>query len=116
MFWEAYRKIEKGTEVSLEEFRSNGELKSEVKEGIIELYKEVLSEARRLINEPDDEKLFLELFRRNIIDSYLLQELIDIMNIIKNLHKTDDDVIYGLLVRIMEDLEELFYSVKKFLN
>lgn len=116
MFWEAYRKIEKGTKASLEEFRSNTELKSEVKEGIIELYNEVLNEARKLINESDDEKLFLELFRRSVIDSYLLQELIDIMNIIKNIQKIEDDVIYGLLVRIMEDLEELFYSVKRFLN
>ncbi len=116
MFWEAYRKVEKGTKVTLEEFKSDSELKAEVKEGIIELYNEVLSEARKLINKTDDEELFLELFKRNIIDSYLLQELIDITNIIKNLSKADDEVLYGLLVRIMEDLEELFYSVKKFLN
>ncbi|BDC18339.1 hypothetical protein [Acidianus sp. HS-5] len=116
MFWEAYRKVEKGTKVTLDEFKSNSELKSEVKEGIIELYNEVLGEARKLINKSDDEELFLELFKNNIIDSYLLQELIDIANIIKNLSKVDEEVLYSLLVRIMEDLEELFYSVKKFLN
>ncbi|AWR96556.1 hypothetical protein DFR86_02655 [Acidianus sulfidivorans JP7] len=116
MFWDLYHRVEKGTKVSLEEFKNNKELKNDVKNAIIQFYSYVVSMARKVINIDDDEKLFFELFKKKIIDSLLLQELIDIREAIINLDKIDDDILYSLLVRILEDLEELFYSIKKFLS
>lgn len=116
MFWEIYRRIERGTKISPEEFKNNEELKKDVRRAIVELYSFVLSTCRKVISVEDDEKLFYELFRNKIIDSSLLQELIDIKQIVSNINEIDDEILHGLLVRIMEDLEELFYSIKKFLT
>lgn len=116
MFWEIYYRIERGTRVSLEEFKKDENLKKDVKDAILDLYSFVISMCRKIVNVEDEEKLLFELLKRKIIDSSLLQELIDIRQVILNINEIDDEILYGLLVRIMEDLEELFYSIKKFLN
>lgn len=116
MFWDLYHRIERGTKISLEEFKQDNELKRDVKNAILELYSYVISMCRKVIDEDDDEKLLYQLFRNRIIDSSLLQELMDIKGLIANINEIDDEMLYSLLVRIMEDLEELFYSIKKFLT
>ncbi|ARM75035.1 hypothetical protein [Acidianus manzaensis] len=116
MFWELYHRVEKGTKVSFDEFKKDDKLKNDVKDASVKLYSYVISMARKIYNIDDDEKLFFELFKNKIIDSLLLQELIDIRSFIMNINEIDDEILYSLLVRIMEDLEELFYSIKKFLT
>jgi len=113
-FWLLYKNIEKGTKVSLDEFSENKELNYEVRNSSLSLYRDVITEASRIVNESEDSKIIWELLRRNIISVSLAQELIDISKIIANIFSIDDAVIYSMLVRIMEDLEELYFSIIKF--
>ncbi|AWR93470.1 hypothetical protein [Acidianus brierleyi] len=115
-FWLLYKNIEKGTKVSLDEFSENKELNYEVRNSSLSLYRDVITEASRIVNESEDSKIIWELLRRNIISVSLAQELIDISKIIANIFSIDDAVIYSMLVRIMEDLEELYFSIQKYLS
>jgi len=115
-FWSLYKSIEKGTKVSLDEFSENKELNYEVRSSSLSLYKDVMAEASKIVNEKEDSKIIWELLRRNIISVSLAQELIDISKIITSIFSIDDEIIYGMLVRIMEDLEELYFSIQKYLS
>ncbi len=115
-FWSLYKNIEKGTKVSIEEFLKNKELNYEVKSSSLSLYKKVLSDASKIVKESEDSKIIWELLRRNIISASLAQELLDISNTMNNIFSTDDTIIYSMLVRIMEDLEELYFSIQKYLS
>ncbi len=115
-FWSLYKNIEKGTKVSLDEFSENKELNYEVRSSSLSLYNDVIAEASKIVNEKADSKIIWELLRRNIISVSLAQELIDISKIINNIFSIDDTIIYSMLVRIMEDLEELYFSIQKYLN
>lgn len=115
-FWSLYKSIEKGTKVSLDEFSENKELNYEVRSSSLSLYKDVMAEASKIVNEKEDSKIIWELLRINIISVSLAQELIDISKIITSIFSIDDEIIYGMLVRIMEDLEELYFSIQKYLS
>jgi uncharacterized protein YutE (UPF0331/DUF86 family) len=115
-FWSLYKNIEKGTKVSIEEFLKNKELNYEVKSSSLSLYKKVLSDASKIVKESEDSKIIWELLRRNIISASLAQELLDISNTMNNIFSIDDTIIYSMLVRIMEDLEELYFSIQKYLS
>ena len=112
MFWDNYKLIELGTRVSLDEFMRNEELKTKVKKGIIGLYLDTMNEVRRVTDKTDEEAIW-ELAKKGIISSNLIQELLDTISIIKNLSKLDDEIIYSMLVRIMENFEQLYIAVTK---
>ncbi|TRM80517.1 hypothetical protein DJ524_07360 [Sulfolobus sp. D5] len=52
--------------------------------------------------------------KMNIISPLLAQELMDIYSLVENLDKIDDEILYGMLVRIMEDIEEAIISINRY--
>lgn len=112
MFWDNYKIVELGTRVGLDDFVKDEELKSRVKKGIIGLYLDTMNEVKRVIGKGDEDAIW-ELAKKGIISPDLIQELLDVISIIKNLDKLDDAIIYSMLVRIMENLEQLYIAVTK---
>ena len=112
MFWDNYRLVELGTKVSLDEFLKDEGLKNKVKKGIIGLYLDTMNEVKKVVDKTDEEAIW-ELAKKGIISPNLIQELLDVIAIVKNLDKLDDVLIYSMLVRIMENLEQLYIAVTK---
>ncbi|BFH72541.1 hypothetical protein SJAV_04850 [Sulfurisphaera javensis] len=110
MFWDHYRLIEQGTKVNLDEFLSNEELKKKVKKGIKGLYTDVMALVERCVNKKGEEAIW-ELAKLKIISPNIVQELIDVIELVNKIDEIDDSIIYSMLVRIMEDLEELYISI-----
>ncbi len=111
MFWDFYKMVEEGTKVSLEEFLSDHNLKGRVREGI----KGLLNCFLRISSwKGEDVTDFIwRLGRDGILPPYLVQEMLDLYNLVlRDVDKADDRVIYGMLVRIMEDIEEAVNYVK----
>ncbi|EWG07530.1 MAG: hypothetical protein ASUL_03449 [Candidatus Aramenus sulfurataquae] len=116
-FWSLYRIIEKGTRISLEEFESDKTTNARIREAVRDFVDLVfLVVENKFQGEKDRERIIWELMRENVISAYLAQEIIDILNLVKRLADVDDKVLYGMLVRILEDLEELYFSIKKNIN
>lgn len=113
MFWENYRLIEAGTKVSLDEFINNKDLVEKVKLGINGLYTDVMTLVEKCINKKDEDAIW-ELAKRRIISPNNIQEFLDVIDMVKNLNKFDNSIIYTMLVRIMEDLEQLYISVSSY--
>ena len=88
----------------------NEEIKTKVKKGIIGLYFDTMNEVKRVIGKTDEDAIW-ELAKKGIISPNLIQELLDVISIVKNLDKLDDAIIYSMLVRIMENLEQLYIAV-----
>jgi len=107
MFWEYYKKVEKGLLVPIEEFRANSKIKEEVKEGIRGLIKILEEDLRRLTNNDKIEEALMELLSKSKITPILYQEILDILRLYKELDSIDDDILYSMLVRVLEDIEEL---------
>ena len=99
-----------GTRVSLDEFLRNEDLKNKVKKGIIGLYLDTMNEVKRVIGKTDEEAIW-DLAKKGIISPNLIQELLDVISIVKSLDKLDDAIVYSMLVRIMENLEQLYIAV-----
>ncbi|NON63464.1 hypothetical protein [Acidianus sp. RZ1] len=110
VFWELYREIEKGTKVSIDEFSRDKKLNGEVRKAIIELYNEVIGFVEYKTGKKERDAL-VSLLEQGNITPILLQEMLDISRVIAKISEVEDDVLYGMLVRIMEDLEELYNAV-----
>ncbi|WP_338604626.1 hypothetical protein V6M85_05355 [Sulfolobus tengchongensis] len=106
--------IEEGTLVSLEEFKNNQQLKEKVKEGIRGLVSILFKEISSIITFISKEDAIFQLMKLGVISPILSQELLDILSIVDNLDNEDDEVIYGMLVRIMEDIEETINNIEKY--
>ncbi|MBP1357240.1 MAG: hypothetical protein JZD40_01960 [Sulfolobus sp.] len=104
--------IELGTKVSLDEFLNNEELRGKVKRGIKGLYADVMAEAEKVTKKKGEDAVW-ELAKGKIISPILVQELIDVLQIVKNIDSVDNEIIYAMLVRIMEDLEQLYIALAK---
>ncbi|QGR20150.1 hypothetical protein [Stygiolobus azoricus] len=115
-FWMYYRGIEKGTKVTYDEFISDHSLKSEVLNSIKNMYNLIRQEVKKRfgIGEIRLSDAIWELAKRKIIKSELIQEYLDVLEAVEKIDMIDDFTIYTMLVRIMEDLEELYFSVIKF--
>ena len=114
-FWKYYRIIERGTTISLEEFEKDEDLKKDIREAITSLYKLILSLSRK-VSANEGEDLIWDLAKKNVINPSLIQEYLDVIRIVKNVDKVSDEILYSMLVRIMEDLEQLYFSIIKFIN
>ncbi|BCU69265.1 hypothetical protein [Stygiolobus caldivivus] len=116
IFWEYYRGIEKGTKVTFEEFSSNKQLKKEVTDAIKGLYTLILQEVQKKLNlaKIESSDFIWDLARLKAIKPELIQEYLDIIDVVSKIDKVDDLTLYTMLVRIMEDLEELYFSIIKF--
>ncbi|WP_231961120.1 hypothetical protein [Saccharolobus sp. A20] len=113
-FWEYYKMVEDGTLVKLEEFKRNQELKERVKQGILGMIKVLRDEISIVISYSSYEDAIWKLMKMNIISPLLAQELMDIYSLVENLDKIDDEILYGMLVRIMEDIEEAIISINRY--
>ncbi|AKA74977.1 hypothetical protein SULI_00160 [Saccharolobus solfataricus] len=107
--------VEKGTLVSIEEFKSNRKLKESVKNGIKGLVKLLFQEADKIIKFDSNEDLIFQLMKLGLISPTLAQELLDILKIADNLDNVDDEILYSMLVRIMEDVEEAINNIGKYM-
>ncbi|QXJ34500.1 hypothetical protein [Saccharolobus shibatae] len=107
--------IERGTLVSLEEFKSNQKLKESVKNGIKGLVKLLFQEAGKIIKFTSNDDLIFQLMKLGLISATLAQELLDILKIVNNLDSVDDEILHSMLVRIMEDVEEAINSIDKYM-
>ncbi|MCH4815462.1 MAG: hypothetical protein QXY87_07090 [Saccharolobus sp.] len=107
--------IERGTLVSLEEFKSNQKLKESVKNGIKGLVKLLFQEADKIIKFTSNDDLIFQLMKLGLISATLAQELLDILKIVNNLDNVDDEILHSMLVRIMEDVEEAINSIDKYI-
>ncbi len=116
-FWNLYRVVEKGTTMTLDQFESDKATNSEIRRAVGGLIDLVFKEAEKMLpGERDRERALWELMKRNVISAHLAQELLDILSLAKHVNEVEDAVLYGMLVRIMEDLEELYFSLKKNIN
>ena len=115
-FWEYYRGIEKGTKVTYEEFSLDERLKLEVKNSIKSLFKLILDEVKNRLGEINSKDLVWELAKKGVIKPELIQEYLDVIDLVTDIDYVDDLTLYTMLVRIMEDLEELYFSIIKFKN
>ncbi|MDT7861548.1 MAG: hypothetical protein RRA45_04990 [Saccharolobus sp.] len=113
-FWDYYRMVEQGTLVDFEEFKQNSELKEKVKEGIKGMLKILTSEISTIIKFNSYEEAVWQLLRLNIISASLAQELLDIFPVINNIENADDIILYSMLVRIMEDIEETLIKISEY--
>ncbi|BDB99046.1 hypothetical protein [Saccharolobus caldissimus] len=113
-FWDYYRMVEQGTLVNFEEFKQNSELKEKVKEGIKGMLKILTSEISTIIKFNSYEEAVWQLLRLNIISASLAQELLDIFPVINNIENADDNILYSMLVRIMEDIEETLIKISEY--
>ncbi|AAY79452.1 hypothetical protein [Sulfolobus acidocaldarius] len=114
-FWEYYKVIEKGTLISFEEFKNNREINLSIREAIKFLYKLIESSASK-ITSSKGENLIWDLARKKVIRPSNIEEFIDVVNIATRIEEVDDSIIYPMLVRIMEDLEDLYFSIINFKN
>lgn len=112
VFWENYKLIELGTKVSLDEFLQNKEIKENVRKGIKGLYEEVMAQVEKITGKKDEDAIW-DLAKAKVISPNIIQELLDVISLVKNLDKIDDVILYTMLVRIMEDLEQLYFSVNR---
>jgi hypothetical protein len=112
MFWDEYKRVEKGLLVSLQEFISNTELRNEVINGLLKLLEIIKYEVYKVTNKENLKEGLLLLLSRGIINSNLYQELIDIINLIEKIHEVDYEIIYSMLVRILENFEALHNILK----
>jgi len=111
-FWTNYARVEKGTLVSLDEFTASAELKEEVKNGIRGMALLILEIGREKLGKYEDwEGLIWELGRAGILSPSLLGEVIDVIRIALDPWKVDDGLLHSMLVRIMEILEEVYFSL-----
>ncbi|BBG22781.1 hypothetical protein IC006_0065 [Sulfuracidifex tepidarius] len=111
MFWDYYSMVEDGTKVTLEEFLNNPELRRRVKDGIRGLFNCFLKVCSWKGEDPLD--LIWKLGRKGVFPAYLVQEMDDLYNLIfKDVDSADDKIVYSMLVRIMEDIEEAINYVK----
>ncbi|MEM0363091.1 MAG: hypothetical protein QXH75_04740 [Sulfolobaceae archaeon] len=108
--------VEEGTLVDLEEFKRNKQLKERVKEGIIGLINVLMSEISLISTFNSKEDAILNLVKMRIISGSLAQELLDILEIANNLNNVEDEIVYGMLVRIMEDIEQAVISINEYKN
>ncbi len=114
MFWDYYRMVEEGTKVTLDEFLSNPELKKRVKEGIKGLFNYFLEVSG---GKEDPLDLIWRLGRQGVFPAYLVQEMDDLYNLIfRDVDNADDKIVYSMLVRVMEDIEEAINYVKESRN
>ncbi|MEM0373948.1 MAG: hypothetical protein QXV69_04050 [Sulfolobaceae archaeon] len=108
MFWEYYRKVEKGLSVPIEDFKYNIIIKEEVKEGIRGLMKILEEKIKKITNKNNIEEGLVELLSNSRISPALYQEMVDILRLYKKLDVVEDEILYSMLVRILEDIEELY--------
>ncbi len=106
--------VEDGTLVKLEDFKRNQELKERVKRGIMGMMKVLRDEISIVTSHSSYEDAVWKLMKMNIISPLLAQELMDIYSLVENLDKIDDEILYGMLVRIMEDIEEAIISINSY--
>lgn len=106
--------VEQGTLVNFEEFKQNSEIKEKVKEGIKGMLKILTSEISTIIKFNSYEEAVWQLLRLNIISASLAQELLDIFPVINNIENADDIILYSMLVRIMEDIEETLIKISEY--
>jgi len=116
VFWDNYRDIEAGTEVTLDEFIKNRILNARVRAGVRGLYVELLDAARGLLQgsrppPASDAQAMWLLGQMGYIKVELVQELVDLVPIMQNAEKVENEIIYSNLVRIMEDVEECYISI-----
>jgi len=112
VFWDYYKMVEEGTKVSLEDFATNSDLKNKVKDGVKGLFQCFLKEASWQGGNVED--LIWSFGKQGIFPPYLVQELEDLYNLVfKDVDKTDDRLLYGMLVRIMEDIEEAINYIRE---
>ncbi|MDG7044812.1 MAG: hypothetical protein JRN02_05515 [Nitrososphaerota archaeon] len=116
MFWVNYRAIEAGTEVTLDEFINDLILNAKVRAGVRGLYEELITVIKGLFKDSDivtasDSQLIWQLGQMGYIKAELVQELVDLLPIMQNAEKVEDETIYSNLVRIMEDVEECYISI-----
>ncbi|QGA53384.1 hypothetical protein GFS03_01690 [Sulfolobus sp. E5-1-F] len=107
--------IEKGTLVSLEEFKRDQKLKESVKNGIKGLVELLFQKAGMIIKFTSNDDLIFQLMKLGLISATLAQELLDILKIVNNLDNIDDEILHSMLVRIMEDVEEAINSIDKYM-
>ena len=116
VFWVNYRAIEAGTEVTLDEFINDLILNAKVRAGVRGLYGELITLIKGLFKDSDivtasDSQLIWQLGQMGYIKAELVQELVDLLPIMQNAEKVEDETIYSNLVRIMEDVEECYVSI-----
>ncbi|MDG7037996.1 MAG: hypothetical protein JRN37_02360 [Nitrososphaerota archaeon] len=116
VFWVNYRAIEAGTEVTLDEFINDLILNAKVRAGVRGLYGEFITLIKGLFKDSNivtasDSQLIWQLGQMGYIKAELVQELVDLLPIMQNAEKVEDETIYSNLVRIMEDVEECYVSI-----
>jgi|ECHhosMinimDraft_1075155.scaffolds.fasta_scaffold00016_26 hypothetical protein len=114
-FWEAYRILESATLLGLEDFLSDGQLKAQVKSALKQLLKAFLELAAEVsgTSREDPEEVVWQLASKGEISLSGLDDLLDVIRLIKDLDGVDDAIVYGMLVRCMEVIEEYYKQLEK---
>ncbi|QKR00400.1 hypothetical protein GWK48_08460 [Metallosphaera tengchongensis] len=111
-FREYYSILEYASRLREEEFLKDDDLKSKVREVINDMLNLIFKLASNLV-EGRGEDLIWNLVKGGVIQAPLAQELLDIVKLTKS---SPDDLLYASLVRVMEDIEEAYHTIKSRIN
>ncbi|MCY0863019.1 MAG: hypothetical protein OWQ52_11450 [Metallosphaera prunae] len=107
-FREHYSVLERASKTTLEDFMRDERLRNDTRRAIGELLNELYLLGSRVVD-GNDEDLIWNLAKSGFIQAPLAQELVDIITLYRS---GSDELIYASLVRIMEDIEEAYHTLK----
>ncbi len=109
-FWKAYREVELALSLQMEEFVKDKKAVETTKNAINELFYVVSNKLKEKYKGRELNEILYSLFMQNKIPAITIQEVFDIINFIKNINSQEPQMIYGMLVRILEVLEEIYFN------
>ncbi len=100
--------MERASKTTLEDFMRDERLRNDTRRAIGELLNELYLLGSRVVD-GNDEDLIWNLTKSGLIQAPLAQELVDVISLYRS---GSDELIYASLVRIMEDIEEAYHTLK----
>ncbi|ABP94911.1 hypothetical protein HA72_0736 [Metallosphaera sedula] len=100
--------MERASKTTLEDFMRDERLRNDTRRAIAELLNELYLLGSR-VADGNDEDLIWNLAKSGLIQAPLAQELVDVISLYRS---GSDELIYASLVRIMEDIEEAYHTLK----
>lgn len=110
-FWNIYREIERALNYTIDDFLRDKTLIEETKKAIRSLYSLVMDKLHYKYHINNDvNKLLYLLLTQNTLSASTVQEALDVIRFIENIESYEPQILYSMIVRILEVLEELYFN------
>ncbi|BCU67121.1 hypothetical protein HS7_05580 [Sulfolobales archaeon HS-7] len=114
-FWEDYKIIEKAALIDEETFSTSPLVITDTVNATKRLLNEVLMKIKSYygISTDDMHGMIFFLMKNKMINPELIGQLIDVIEFVNNIEGEKPEIIHSWLIRVMEILEEVYFSLSE---